>query len=54
MALLSLCLVAGLHLTAAWQIGPNFSNNFGRPGADTTFDCEYAGSIRSNPYLSAY
>jgi hypothetical protein len=47
MALLSLGLVLSIHLTAAWQIGPDFSNNFGRPGADDTFDCEYSKSIPS-------
>ena len=41
MALLSLGLFLTIHLTSAWQIGPDFSNNFGRPGADTIFDCEY-------------
>jgi len=40
MALLSLSLVLTIHLAAALQIGPDFSNNFGRPGANTTFDCE--------------
>jgi hypothetical protein len=41
MALLSLALVLSIPFAAAWQIGPDFSNNFGRPGADATFDCKY-------------
>jgi hypothetical protein len=54
MALLSLGLVLSIHLTAALQIGPDFSNNFGRPGADTTFDCECPRSIPSGQKIGAY
>ena len=54
MALLSLGLVLSIPFTAAWQVGPDFSNNFGRPGADATFDCESPRSIPSNPKISAY
>ena len=54
MALLSLGLVLSIHLTAALQIGPEFSNNFGRSGANTTFDCEYARSISSGQKIGAY
>jgi hypothetical protein len=54
MALLFLGLFLTIPLTAAWQVGPDFSNNFGRPGADTTFDCEYPRSIPSRQNIGAY
>jgi hypothetical protein len=54
MALLSLGLVLSIPFTAAWQVGPDFSNNFGRPGADATFDCESLQSIPSDQKIIAY
>jgi hypothetical protein len=54
MAMLSLGLVFSIPLTAAWQIGPDFSNNFGRPGADNIFDCEYPRSIPPKQKNSTY
>lgn len=53
MVLLSLGFVLSIPFTAAWQVGPDFSNNFGRPGADATFDCESLRPIPSDHRMSA-